>query len=288
MRLAVLTDIHGNLPALETVLDELRDEPIDGFVIAGDMLAGPNPVEVLNILQTLNCWMIRGNQENYILRYFAGNAPDWWYTSKQWGFMRWNYQQLDKELLEFVAALPEQQTISLPGTEAIRVVHGSPRNISELIFPDKDISLLDIALSQIPERVAVFGHTHRSWQMVRNGKLAFNPGALSGNFTGKPGGGYAILSWENTGWKVELRELHYDIDLVGKAFRESGLYACGGAIAHYWLLSLETGINYLPHFIDFAFEMANQAGYPDTPFVPDPIWEQASELFAKRLNNFHD
>ena len=280
MKLAVFADIHGSLPALEAALKETEREGVDGYIVAGDMLAGPNPAEVMDRLRALKCWMIRGNQENYILRYFTGNAPAYWYNSKQWAWMHWNYQRLDRNTLEFIAALPEQRQLQIPGTDPIRIAHGSPRNISELVYPDRDISLLDIALSQVTEPVLIFGHTHLQWKLNRHGKLAFNPGGLSGIFSGKPCGGYAMLTWETDHWQVEIRELHYDVALIRKSFVKTGVLEDVGAIARCWLHDVETGINTLPQFVRFAFEMAEKAGYTEAEFVPDHIWDQAAAQFG--------
>jgi putative phosphoesterase len=285
MRLAVLADIHALLPALEAALVEIEHDAVDYILVAGDMLAGPQPAEVLKRLRELDCCMIRGNQENYILRFFNGDAPDWWYSSQQWAFMHWNYKQLDVDTLQYIAELPEQRSVQIPGTAAIRMVHGSPRNVSELIYPEQDTSLLDLAISQVPEAVLIFGHTHLAWEMHRNGRLALNPGALSGNFTGKPCGSYALLDWENDGWHAELREVTYDLAAIRNAYQESGLLAASGAFATYWLLSIETGINYLPHFVKFAFQLSSQAGYADMPYVPDAILAEADRLFADKIAN---
>ena len=184
--------------------------------------------------------------------------------------------------IDFMRSLPEQRTIHFPTTDPIRVVHGSPRKTSELVYPDKDISILDIALQMVSEPVLVFGHTHIPWQMQRNGHLALNPGAVCGTFTGKTGGSFAILSWENGHWNVELRELHYDISLVRKAFENTGLLEGGGAFAKRWLNDIETGINTLPMFVDYAYRQAAEAGFSDSPFVPDDIWDEAANSFDER------
>jgi putative phosphoesterase len=283
MRLAVLADIHGNIPALEAVLKEIEKDAVDGLVVAGDMVAGPNPVEVINRLRELNALMIRGNNEGYILRFASGEAPDWWYTTRQWSFMHWNYRRMDDDTLDFIKALPEQRTIEVVGTDPIRMVHGSPRNISELIYPAKDMSPLETALGLVSEPVLIFGHTHEPWQMRQNGQLALNPGAVCGTFMGKTGGSYAILSWENNRWEVELRELHYNMALIRKAFEDTGLLKEGGAFAEHWLYDLETGVNTLPRFVEFAYEKAAEAGFSDSPFVPDKIWDKAHELFKIEL-----
>lgn len=285
MRLAILADIHGNMPALETALKEIEDDSVDGIVVAGDMVAGPQPVEVIDCLRELNAWMIRGNNENYILQFASGEAPDWWHTARQWAFMRWNYQQMNQRTLDFLKALPEQRIIELQGADPIRVVHGSPRNVSELVYPEKDMAPLNIALETVPEPVLIFAHTHVPWQMQEDGRLAFNPGAVCGTFDGKPGGSYAVLSWENDHWEAELRELDYDIALVKKTFENTGLLNAGGAFAERWLHDLEAGINTLPRFVEYAYRQAAAEGYSDSPFVPDDIWDKASDLFKSDLAN---
>ncbi len=283
MRLAILADIHGNIPALETALKEIEMDAVDGFIVAGDMVAGPNPVEVINRLRGLDARMIRGNNENYILRYASGDAPDWWYTARQWSFMLWNYRRMDEDTLGFMKTLPEQRTINFVGADPIRVVHGSPRNVSELIYPEKDRTPLDIALDMVSEPVLIFGHTHEPWQVRLDGRLALNPGSVCGTFMGKTGGSYAILTWEKDCWEVELRELHYSISLARKAFEDTGLLKEGGAFAERWLHDLEVGINTLPRFVEFAYRQAAEAGYADSPFVPDDIWEKSNELFKIKL-----
>jgi len=279
MRLAILADIHGNIPALETVLQEIEKDSVDGIIVAGDMVAGPHPVEVVERLRALGAWMIRGNNENYIVRFASGEAPDWWYTARQWSFMHWNFRRMDEDTLNFLKDLPEQRTISLDGTAPIRVVHGSPRNIAELVYPDKDIQPLQIALEMVAEPILIFGHTHVPWQMRLDERLALNPGSVCATLTGTIGGSYAILSWEHGRWEVELREVHYDIALARRAFEETGLLEEGGAFAKCWLHDIETGENTLPRLVKYAYQKAAEAGFSDSPFVPNEIWERAAISF---------
>lgn len=280
MRLAILADIHGNLPALDAVLNNLQNDSIDGFVVAGDMVSGPSLVEVIKRLRELNCWMIRGNNENYLLKFASGSAPDWWYTSHQWAFTRWCYQHTDPETLDFLRSLPEQRVVKTPGTGAIRVLHGSPRNVSELIYPDQDISLLDLALEMTTEPVLVFGHTHVPWQMLRNGRLAFNPGAVCGSLTKKKAcANYAVISWQSGHWEAELRSVEYDIAALRTAFHETGLLEYGGAFARAVLFDFENGVDTTPALVTHVYNMAAKAGYPDCEFVPDEIWDQAAKTF---------
>ncbi|RPI96815.1 MAG: metallophosphoesterase [Chloroflexi bacterium] len=283
MRLAILADIHGNIPALEAALQEIEKDAVDGFIVAGDMLVGPNSVEVISRLRKLDARMICGNNENYMLRFAAGEAPAWWYTAHQWSFMRWNYRRMDEDTLNFIKNLHEQLTIHFEGIDAIRVVHGSPRNVSESIYPEKDRATLDAALRMVSEPVLIFGHTHQAWQMRLDGRLALNPGSVCSTFMGKPGGSYAILFWENGCWQAELRDLQYNVARIRKAFEDTGLLREVGTFSERWLHDIESGTDTIQRFVEYAYRQAAEAGYSNSSFVPDDIWDRANELFEVEL-----
>ena len=297
MRLAVLADIHGNLPALEAVLTETQQHDVDGIIVAGDLTAGPQPIETIRLLRSLDSWMIRGNTDNNLLRYDAGDAPDGWRVSRQWAVMRWSYLHLDRETLDFIASLPEQRAIALDDTAPIRVVHGSPRNSSESLFPDRDLvklslfrkagllppdrdpARLELAFAQINEPVLVCGHTHIPWKQEHDSRLALNPGAVCGPLNGDVRAQYALLTWQDGHWQVEHRAVPYDLEHIRAAFRESGLLAEGGGLARAFLLSIETGQNVGGYFLSHAYGLAAEAGCGDCDIVPDVIWERAVATF---------
>ena len=282
MRLAVIADIHGILPALDAFFEDISNEQIEGIIVAGDMIAGPQSNEVIKRLQQYRTWMIRGNQENYILNLASGKAPAWQYSCKQWNFIRWTYENIDKNVMQFFHSLPEQYSLQLPGKDAICIVHGSPASVTELIYPDVDTLKFDQRLGSVPEPCVVFGHTHESWIKNRNGKIALNPGSLSMSFQGEHYGTYAILEWTKQGWKGALRKLFYDFALVRKAYIETGLLAKGDVISRCCLISMETGINYLPPMLVDAYQLSKEAGYGGSPFVPDEIWYEATRAFEER------
>ncbi len=277
MHLAIMSDVHGNLPALEAVLEEMP--PVDGIVIAGDFVGGPQPVETIRLLRSLGGLMIRGNSDTNLLEYDAGRAPDAWRSSRQWALMRWAYRCLDQETFSFIKSLPEQRVIDIPGTAAIRVVHGSPRNPSESIFPDRDPAVLDLALAQTSEPVLVCGHTHIPWAREQAERLALNPGAVCGPLDGTVGAQYALLAWQDGRWRVEHRTVSYDLGRIRAAFRDSGLLSEGGALARSFLLSIETGQNVADDLLSHAYQLAAEAGHGDSAIVPDDIWERAAETF---------
>ncbi|MBN1991483.1 MAG: metallophosphoesterase family protein [Anaerolineae bacterium] len=298
MRLAVLADIHGNLPALEAVLAELRQQDVDGFIIAGDHLTGgPNPDEVIPLLRSLDGWLIRGNTDNRLLAYDAGNVPDSWRVSEQWAALRWLHGQLDREMLDFIASLPEQAVVAPDGTAPIRVVHGSLKSPSEHLIPDRDpmnLALfrkagllppngkppqLELTLAQIQEAVLICGHSHIPWQQKHEGRLAFNPGSVGHPNNGDTRAQYALLTWQDGRWQVEHCAVAYNLEQVRLAYQASGLLAAGGAFIRAFLLGIETGQAVPGHFVTHVHNLAQAAGFEGDGVFPEPIWEQAVATF---------
>jgi putative phosphoesterase len=279
MHLAAISDVHGSLPALEAVLEDMQPHELDAILVAGDYIGGPQVVETMRLLRSLNSWMIRGNSDTGLLHYGLGNAPDNRYTHRQFVLLRWAHRHVDQETFDFFRSLPEQRVIEIDGTAPIRLVHGSPRNPSESIFPDRDPATLDLALAQTSESVLVCGHTHIPWKVTRDDRLTLNPGAVCGPLNGEVCAQYALLTWRDGRWWAEHRSVSYDLDLVRAAFRNSGLLEEGGALARSFLLSIETGQNVADDFLSYAWRLATQAGFEDSDVVPDATWEQATVTF---------
>jgi putative phosphoesterase len=279
MRLMVMADIHGILPALQAVLKDVQQFNVDGVIVAGDLTRGPQPNETIRLLRSLSHWTIRGNSDNELLRYKKSDSPIAWHTSRAFALLRWTCEHLDTESLEFIRSLPEQRAIDIPGTAAIRVVHGSPRDPCEALLPESTPGILDIALAQTKEPVLVCGHTHTPRIFERDGRLVLNPGAVSGPLDGFVGAQYALLTWDGSRWIAEHRAVTYDHEAVRNAFQISGLLAQGGALANALLLSIETGENIAGDFLLYARSLANQAGFENCEFIPDDIWEEAAGTF---------
>jgi putative phosphoesterase len=278
-RLGVLSDIHGNLPALESVLKDANEQGIEWFIQAGDYTAGPQAVECIEIQRNLKGWMVLGNGEISLRRYRSGEAPAAWNTDQQFSLLRWDLNRLNPETLELLDSLPEQEVIALPGCAPIRVVHGSPRNPYEEIFVEGSARALKQALSDTTEAVLICGHTHIPWKVRWDGRLALNPGAVCGPLNGFKGTQYAILSWEGGRWEVEHRALRYDLEAVRRAFVESGVLKAGGALAQAFLLSIESGRNVAKFFLEHAYHLAEESQGCPVETIPDETWELAEATF---------
>jgi putative phosphoesterase len=297
MQLAVLADIHGNLPALEAVLADMRSFDVEGIIVAGDSVGGPDPIGTFDLLRSLDVRMIRGNSEEYFLVFDRGAAPRAWHASDQWATMRWLYRRLDRETLGYIASLPEQLVIRLDGIAPVRVVHGTLQSAKQHLVPTQDRAVVraferaclplsgplaiqvDQAASQCSESVLVCGHSHISWQWEANGWLALNPGSVGAPINGDWRAQYALLTWQGDRWMATLRAVAYDLERIRAAYVSSGLLAAGGAFSLAYLRGIETGRNYPGFFLAHLRGLAADTGYANSPVVPDEVWDRAVATF---------
>ncbi|MFL7793832.1 MAG: metallophosphoesterase [Anaerolineae bacterium] len=289
--LAILADIHGNLPALEVVLDDAERHAVDGIVVAGDLTGGPQDVQVIQGLHSLGSRMIRGNREEYLLDFDIQEG-------KHWAFLRLLYHRLDNDTLTLIASLPGQDVIAMNGAEPIHVVHGSLQSSRDMLLPERDPDTLQVfkeaellspdcnptkwatpTLGGIDENILVCGHTHIPWAQRHKKKLALNPGSVGMPINGDPRAQYAILTWQNDHWQVKHRAIPYDIDRTRAAFHQDGLLEEGGGFAKACLLNIETGQNVPGRFIKYARQVATQAGFESKATLPDTMWEYIETTF---------
>lgn len=297
-RLAVLSDVHGNLPALEAVLADAGRHGVElapgSIVVAGDSTGGSHSRQAVERLRALGAWAIRGNNEDYLLSYHRGQAPADWYSSSRWGPIRFVYRQFDAAGLDYLAALPQQRVVALDGALPLRVVHGSPRNPIEHLIPDGDTALeeqfrragirrrdpqpLARLVAGVDEPLLVCGHSHIAWQQQAGGCHVLNPGSAGAPINGDWRAQYALLTWHGGRWQVELRAVAYDRASMWAQARDSGFLTSGGAFARACLLGNQTGLNVAGFLVDHSMGLAAAAGHTWDD-MPEEIWERAAATF---------
>jgi diadenosine tetraphosphatase ApaH/serine/threonine PP2A family protein phosphatase len=297
-RLAILADVHGNLPALEAVLADAGRQGVDNapgrLIVAGDSTGGSHSRQVVDRLRALEAWAIRGNNEDYLLTYHRGEAPADWYTASRWAPIRLVYQQFDAAGLEYLASLPQQRVVALEGTLPLRVVHGSPRDPIEHLVPDGDAALeaqfrragirrrdprpLAALVAGVVEPLLVCAHSHIAWQQQVGGCRVVNPGSVGAPINGDWRAQYALLTWQKGGWQVTLRAVAYDRAQMWAQAHESGFLAGGGAFARACLLGSEIGQNVPGFLVDHAIGVAARSGHTWND-MPEEVWERAVAAF---------
>ncbi|ONI67254.1 YfcE family phosphodiesterase [Kribbella sp. ALI-6-A] len=211
-RIAVLADIHGVLPALEAVLAEPDVQSADVVVLAGDLAAGPQPVETLDLLQGLGdraVW-VRGNADRELVSMARGEQLD---PPDQ--VSPWAAAELRPDQVELLSSLPLTVTIG-----DVLFCHATPRTDEEVVLVDSPITRWEQVLGGVPDeiRTIVCGHTHMPFARQVDRRLVVNAGSVGMPY-GAPGPSWALL----TGSDVQLRRAAVDLDAAAdRVVAESG------------------------------------------------------------------
>jgi putative phosphoesterase len=198
MSVAVLCDVHGNLPALEAVLAEVASLEVDRVVCGGDVVAGPFPRECLDRLLGLDAVFVRGN---------ADRLPEAVPGSS------WVAERLSPLSLDFLRELPE--SVSLDG---VLYCHGSPRSDEEILTRVSPDERLRAALAGVTERLVVGGHTHVQFIRDVDGIRFANAGSVGMPYEGRTGAFWGLVD----GQEIELRHTPYAVDAAVASIRGSG------------------------------------------------------------------
>ena len=240
MRIAIFGDIHGNLPALETVLTHIRQQQFDAVYCLGDLVGYATfPNEVTERIRAEGIPTIMGNYDDGVGfdRADCGCAyrdPD----EKERGdrSLAWTRAHVSADNKSFLRALHHEIRFDADGRRVL-LVHGSPRKINEYLFEDRPLSSFQRLAASSNADIIVYGHTHKPYTKVVDGVLFVNAGSV-----GKPKDGdwracYAVLDTEAPA--VQFIRLDYDVATAAAAIRATDLPAefaadleRGGAAPH--------------------------------------------------------
>ena len=312
-KLAVISDIHGNLPALNAVLDNAKGRGINEFVFAGDYcLSGPFPDECISAMMSLNhTHIVRGNEEKYLENLIGKDQDDW--TDGQMQITYWSFRKMTQEHLQFLTALPHTLEFMVNGVK-IHLSHHSSTWIGDCEFrltgPDvlaKRYEGMDIApecfqedvhdlfrhdpgfqgaLPALEEGVYLFGHSHVqwNWQDADRNVFLINPGScgLPLDFI-QNSVPYTVLSVSESG-AVSIEEIRvpFDKQSYAEVLRNSEQYTEAAVwtkvITKEWLKTHE----HMTFFLEFAELYAQKTGDTRRPFAVE-TWEKAYEIWNSSL-----
>jgi putative phosphoesterase len=231
MNIAVISDIHGNCLAFDMVLEDLRKHPADRIVCLGDAVqGGAQPAQTAARLRELNCPVVMGNADAWLLRGEVTN-PSEQVSQKQLEAREWALTQLSAVDLSFIQSFQSTVEISLGGSKLL-CFHGSPTSFDDIILPDTPEEEVQALLASYLPSMMTGGHTHT--QFVRRlGDTAFffNPGSVGVAYNRYlPEDGfhldawaeYAILLVEDERIGLEFRRVPYDYDEFARTALSSG------------------------------------------------------------------
>ncbi len=215
VKIAVLSDIHANLHALKSVIQDAETRGAEIFLNAGDSIGfGPFPSEVVKLLCETDMLSILGN---YDLEVLEGKVRAKGEKNLSLKFAR---RELTKSAELYLCSLPLRLRIEVLG-KTILVAHGSPESIEEHIRIDTPIDRFKVISDLAKADVIITGHSHEQFWRQVNETCFINPGSVGRPNDGNPKAGYAILSLNN--FKVELFRVDYDVESAADALRKKGL-----------------------------------------------------------------
>ena len=226
MRVAIITDIHANLPALEASLAAIDAIGVDAVCCGGDLVGyGPHPNTVCALIEERRIPTIHGNYDYAIARdledcgcaYVTAHDRELGQRS-----VDWTLANTDARSKAFMRDLPFDLRFAM-GDVRVRLVHGSPRKVNEYLFEDKPASLYERLADQADCDVLVFGHTHKPWIRAHSDVLFVNCGSVGKPKDGDPRAAFCLL--ELAGGRVEasIERVPYDAVAVAQQVAAVGL-----------------------------------------------------------------
>jgi putative phosphoesterase len=220
MKIAVISDIHSNVEALNAVLRDIGE--VEFIYCVGDLVGyGPDPNKVIEILETLGIKSVMGNHDYATIT----NAPVG-FNEIAAEAIHWSHEVILKENMKQLTSLPDHLSLKYNNL-SIYLVHGSPRDpLNEYIVPNTPEELLLQFLSQTKADILIMGHTHLPFFInfqEQNRGIVLNPGSVGQPRDRDPRASYCIIEYNDDKIDVEIKRVDYEIEKVSEKIRKAGL-----------------------------------------------------------------
>jgi len=261
MRIAILADIHGNLPALEAVLAEVGREQVDRILVAGDVVVGsPDSAACWDRVRSLSCPVLRGNHERYLFDLNTERAASEWHTPR-FGPVQYACAQVGEDRRREMQALPT--TYQFTDYPDVLFVHGSSRSDNDLVFPYTPDEMIAPMFSPDTPEWIVRGHNHFCSVRLWEHRKIITVGSVGLPLDGTPRAQFTILEKRVAGWRVIHRAVQYDVSATLQRFRETDYLEEGGPMARLFMREVQTASFHILPFLKFYQERL--AAKPDWP-----------------------
>ena len=232
MKLAVLSDMHGNATAFDAVLADLARHPVDRTICLGDVAqAGAEPKETVERLRALGCPVVMGNADAWLLTGTWTGAPQPEDRLRILEDVRaWSLDRLDAADRAWMAAFPPTVELDLDGARLL-AFHGSPASFDEILLPTTPAADFDRALQPHADRILCGGHVHLQFRRRVGDSFHFNPGSIGlayrhdappGTPNVDPWAEYAVLEVDGQRVSLDFRRVPYDVEGYLRKARASG------------------------------------------------------------------
>lgn len=251
MKIAILSDIHGNLMAFETVSEHIETWQPDAVIINGDIVnRGPDSLACWQLAaqkRARHGWQIaRGNHEDYVLKH-SHEAPDAEHVGVRAEInqnSRWTYQQVNGSA-PALAALPDGVSLAAPDGSELRTRHASMRSNQDCMFLHMAAAIVQEQIAPAPA-VFVTSHIHEAYIRTVGNTLIVNSGSAGQHNAYDTRATYAQLVWQNGRWQAKIIRLNYDMAATERAYYDSGFMDETGPVAKLMFYEWKTAAPLLP------------------------------------------
>ena len=293
VKVAVISDIHGNYIALEEVLKDAKNNNVDKYIFTGDLINEfPFGNKVINLIKDLqkdyDVYVVKGNREQYLIEY-----DEYKYTweniqFKNTVFMR---NELTDDNFEFIKNLPFVLSIKIEDLN-FKIFHGSIYNISEFIH-NYDENLMEKIAEESEENVLIFGHSHqRIWSKNAYNKLFINAGCSGVSKVNPNHAEYVILNVDKDNINIEERNIEFDTNLLKEEILKTGILEIEKVFVNFAYLAVTGGGDLTREFFARATEEMNKKNasmvkddakgvYKKFRLIDDDVWLALAEEYSK-------
>jgi putative phosphoesterase len=221
MKLAFISDIHGNANALDAVLADIKDRQVDKVYVLGDIsYRGPEPQRSLDLVRSLNTEVIKGNADEWVVRGVKkGEVPDQAYDmmNKE---REWICSRMNEESIEYLRNLPTELNLEHEGTN-IHAFHATPNSLFEVVLPSEKEEVLETKMMAAGANVSVYAHIHKPYIRYINGKCIMNIGSVGLPFDGLAKASYGLIEITEGNVQTSIIRVGYDLNQTIDQFEKS-------------------------------------------------------------------
>ena len=221
MKIAFISDIHGNAIALNAVLKDIEKNGVDKIYVLGDICyRGVEPKRSLELVRQLDTDVIKGNADEWVVRGVEkGEVPK--HALEIMNKERdWTLAQLDADCIEYLRNLPTELKMDI-GNLKVHAFHATPNSLFNVVLPDESDEMLQNKLMEQDADIYLYAHIHKPFIRYINGKCIMNIGSVGLPFDGLKKSSYGLLEIKEDGWQTSIVRVNYEISQVITMFKES-------------------------------------------------------------------
>ncbi|MFC7322734.1 metallophosphoesterase family protein [Halobacillus campisalis] len=222
MRLAFISDIHGNAQALDSVLKDIEKRNIDQLFVLGDIsYRGIDPQRSVDMVRKLDAQVIKGNADEWIVRGVQdGEVPE--ESIKGMNEEKdWSFSNMTSESVNYLRDLPEEINEEYEGVN-IHAFHATPKDLFEVVLPtETDEGMNERLMANEVADIYIYGHIHKPYIRHIGGKIVINTGSVGLPFDGLAQPSYAIVDIEDGGVQTSIVRTNYDLEQLVEGVKSS-------------------------------------------------------------------